>query len=364
MSIKDYNEKMATTSDSTFSRVAVIGAGVIGLSVATHLLEKFQKDLVVTIIAEKFSPNTISSDKSGGWIFPPLSSSETLTPHNPDRVVSWVKGTVEKFSEIYYSEECNEAGLSLAHGYLQSREIVPPYLQPNFESEKFLWTKFVQDFRYMPIEVSQSEVYDCDKPLLGFTTFIVPCPVYLPWLLKRFKGLGGVSKERKIHNFSELIGSYDIVINCTGLGARELANDPLVYPVRGHIVSVSAPWIKQWVVRRLPITGKSAYVFPRRNEVLLGGSFDVDNEDLTVDSNEVKKILEGCISVIPSLAEAEQKTCWAGVRPCRKGGIRLEKEEREEFVLIHCYGHGGDGVSLSWGCAIEVGTLVRDAIKF
>ncbi|XP_011407417.1 PREDICTED: D-aspartate oxidase-like [Amphimedon queenslandica] len=346
-------------------KVVVIGAGVIGLSVATHLLEKYKEDITVTIIADKFSPNTISSDKSGGWIFPPLSSAKTISPDNPDRVTKWVKGTFEKFSEICHSEECGEAGLSQAYGYLESREINFPFQpQVDLQGLKFSWSKFVQGFQYLSVEEAQKQVFDCHTPLLAFTTFIVPCPVYLPWLLKKFKGLGGVAEERKITNLSELAGSYDIVINCTGLGARELANDEQVYPVRGHIVTVSAPWIKQWVVRRIPdVKGKTAYAFPRVNEVLLGGSFDVNNEDLTVDQDEVDKILERCIKVIPSLAGAEIKATWAGVRPCRNGGIRLEREERQDFVLIHCYGHGGDGVSLSWGCAMEVGELVNETIK-
>ena len=356
--------------NSSGTNVVVIGAGVIGLSVATHLLEKFKEDITVTIIADKFSPNTISSDKSGGWIFPPLNSAKVISPGNPDRVIDWVKGTFEKFSEIYHSEECGEAGLSQAYGYLVSSEIKFPFQpQIDMQDQKFSWAKFVQGFRYLSVEEAKKEAFDCHTPLLAFSTFIVPCPVYLPWLLKRFKGLGGTTQERKITNLSELAGSYDIVINCTGLGARELANDEQVYPVRGHIISVSAPWIKQWVVRKIrddnipDVKGKSAYVFPRINEVLLGGSFDVNNEDLTVDQDEVDKILERCIKVMPSLAGAEVKTTWAGIRPCRNGGIRLEREERQDFVLIHCYGHGGDGVSLSWGCALEVGELVNETIK-
>ena len=356
--------------NSSGTNVVVIGAGVIGLSVATHLLEKFKEDITVTIIADKFSPNTISSDKSGGWIFPPLNSAKVISPGNPDRVTDWVKGTFEKFSEIYHSGECGEAGLSQAYGYMASSEINFPFQsQIDMQDQKFSWAEFVQGFRYLSVEEAKTEAFDCHTPLLAFSTFIVPCPVYLPWLLKRFKGLGGATQERKITNLSELAGSYDIVINCTGLGARELANDEQVYPVRGHIISVSAPWIKQWVVRKFPdrkipdVKGKSAYVFPRINEVLLGGTFDVNNEDLTVDQDEVDKILERCIKVMPSLAGAEIKTTWAGIRPCRNGGIRLEREERQDFVLIHCYGHGGDGVSLSWGCALEVGELVNETIK-
>jgi hypothetical protein len=50
-----------------------------------------------------------------------------------------------------------------------------------------------------------------------------------------------------------------------------------------------------------------------------------------------------------------------GFRPARKGGVRLERES-DSSRIIHCYGHGGSGWSLSFGCALEVKSLVEDTI--
>ena len=334
--------------------VAVVGAGVIGLSVATHLLEKFSNDIVVTVIADKFSPDTAASDRSGGWIFPPIPNDV-----ESERVIKWIKGTFQRFQELYSSKDANEIGLSLVHGYLQSSKTV------SLADGKPPWADYVIGFRFA--NTDQNEVYDCNKLMLAFSTYIVSCPVYLPWMMNRIMKLGGTMTKQKIFNLSEL-NSYDIVVNCTGIGARELVNDHQMYPVRGHIVSVKAPWIKQWLIRRVPATDnvrRSVYIFPRHQEVILGGSFDINNEDLSTDSNEIEKILKHAQEVMPNLNDVEVLDSWVGVRPMRKGGVRLEKEGEKESgpVIIHCYGHGGDGVSLSWGCAEEVGTLVQESLS-
>jgi D-amino-acid oxidase len=50
-----------------------------------------------------------------------------------------------------------------------------------------------------------------------------------------------------------------------------------------------------------------------------------------------------------------------GLRP-RRPAVRLELERRDGKAIIHNYGHGGAGISLSWGCAQEVVELVRQVL--
>ena len=66
-----------------------------------------------------------------------------------------------------------------------------------------------------------------------------------------------------------------------------------------------------------------------------------------------------CASIIPELKDAEIIEDLVGLRPGRTE-VRLEKEERDGVDLIHNYGHGGSGVTLSWGCADEVVELAND----
>ena len=336
--------------------VAVVGAGVIGLSAATHLLERFQKAVTVTIIADKFTPNTTASDKSGGILALPQIG-------EPDKAWGWAEGTIKRLETLYDPEKSSANGITFFEGCTE--------MYRSSSSKRDVWRKIYKDYCIIDIE---SELNEFRIPPLNegtcfasFSTYTVNCSLYLPWLLKRFKGLGGATQERKITNLSELAGSYDIVINCTGLGARELANDEQVYPVRGHMVSVSAPWIKQYLLlgRLKDSQNERVYMIPQHGRVLIGGTHYTESDICEEDSVAFEKITKRCKEVIPSISDASVIEKWVGIRPLRKGGTRLEKEELPtgSGLLIHCYGHGHYGVSLSWGCAEEVGNIVEASIK-
>ena len=336
--------------------VAVVGAGVIGLSAATHLLERLQYNLKVTIIAEKFSPDTISSDRSGGLIGPPRGAGQ-------DKAWAWTESTIRRLETLYDPKDSSVNGITFGEGYAEidptvvtGKEDVVQKMLKNFciiddQSE-------VTEYRIPPM--------DAGHRIASFSTFTVATSIYLPWLLKRFKGLGGVTEERKINNLSELIGSYDIVINCAGLGARELANDPLVYPVCGHIVSVSASWISKWLLMGFSkeTPHERVHFIIQHHRVIVGGTNYAEDESCDEDAVVFDKLLKRCKEALPSLCDASIIEKWVGVRPLRKGGTRLEKEELPagSGTLIHCYGHGHHGVSLSWGCAEEIGDIVEETI--
>ena len=337
------------------SQVVVVGAGVIGLSVATHLLERFSNDIVVTIIADKFSPDTIASDRSGGWIAPLDPTSNLVYPQDPKKVVKWLTSTVKRLYILYNSDDSNSIGISLVRGYSTRLELADHYSCLNYL------------FAFQLVDESHiKQMYNFESsstlPLLAFTTFILACPTYLMWMLKKFMEFGGIVIKQRVLNLSEL-NSYDIVVNCTGIGAKELVNDHQMYPVRGHMVSVKAPWIKQFM-EAFGHSRNKVSIFPRIDDVLLGGTFEIANGDVAIDLEEIQGILNRCIDIMPNLAKAEVLNKWVGVRPFREGGIRLEKEKKEESnpIIIHCYGHSSYGVTLSWGCAEEVGDLIEKCL--
>jgi D-amino-acid oxidase len=95
------------------------------------------------------------------------------------------------------------------------------------------------------------------------------------------------------------------------------------------------------------------YVVPRGTDVVCGGTAVDGDESLEPDPDEAERILARCREVVPELAEAPVLGHAVGVRPGRTV-VRLEREGD----VVHCYGHGGAGVTLSWGCADEVVGLV------
>jgi D-amino-acid oxidase len=99
------------------------------------------------------------------------------------------------------------------------------------------------------------------------------------------------------------------------------------------------------------------YVLPRLNDIVLGDTQDFNVEDATVDLDVGLSIIERCARLVPALSEATVLEHMAGVRPYRSS-IRCEVERDDGQFTIHNYGHGGSGVSLSWGCAHEVVSLV------
>ena len=198
---------------------------------------------------------------------------------------------------------------------------------------------------------------DCTD-IWAFITYLLNCSNYLQWLLSLFVGYGGLVERRRIASLDEL-HSYDIIINCTGLGSRELVGDSTLQPARGEIVLVDAPWASHFAINvREDSDDGIIYILPRAGSIALGGSMEKGNFSTSVNPASEKRILHGCKKLIPSLSRAKIVNKWAGLRPLGEF-VRLEGGvNKKGGVVIHCYGHGGQGIVLSWGCAMDIGDIV------
>ncbi|WP_328437337.1 FAD-binding oxidoreductase [Streptomyces sp. NBC_00444] len=177
---------------------------------------------------------------------------------------------------------------------------------------------------------------------------LIDMAVHLPWLRERFLGAGGAIEVRTVSGFAEV--DAPVVVNCTGLGARELVPDASVRPVRGQLVVVENPGIRTWLVST-DAAGAMAYFFPQPGRLLLGGTADEDDFSTEPDPAVAEAIVRRCAALRPEIAGARVLDHRVGLRPARDT-VRLEREPLPDGrLLVHNYGHGGAGITVAWGCA-------------
>jgi D-amino-acid oxidase len=194
-----------------------------------------------------------------------------------------------------------------------------------------------------------------------FTAPLVAMPVYLSYLVDRFRAAAGRIEPAPVPSLDKALALAPVVVNCSGMGARELVPDPGVRPVRGQVVVVSNPGVEEFFGEQPGPSSQLRYVMPHETTVVLGGTAEPDRADLTVDPAVTREIVARCTEVVPALAGARVLAQRVGLRPVRDQ-VRLEPEDRPAGRIVHNYGHGGGGVTLSWGCAREVAALVHERL--
>lgn len=189
----------------------------------------------------------------------------------------------------------------------------------------------------------------------GFEAPVVDTRRYLPYLLDRFAGAGGRIVDRTLLSLDEALERAPLVFCCAGLGARTLASDAEVHPVRGQLVHVDAPEIDTVLLDEHGPDGL-AYVVPRGDHCVLGGTAEPHVDDRAPRPEDTEAIVGRCARLDPRLAHAPRRAEVVGLRPGR-ATVRVEAEPRGAGLIVHDYGHGGAGVTLSWGCAEEAVAL-------
>ncbi|XP_056152118.1 D-aspartate oxidase [Lampris incognitus] len=335
---------MSVSSTMQTVKVVVIGAGVVGFSTAVCIAEALPS-CSVTLMADKFSPDT-TSDGAAGILF------AAQFPDVPlERQRRWFRDSFDHLLAVAESKHSPEAGVLLTSGWQIFKE-VPHEKRP-------FWSEFVLGFRLMTDR--ELKRFPDHKFGHAFTTIKCECSSYLPWLEKRFRKAGGLVEKKKLNSLRELSKSFDIIANCAGLGSKTLVGDPQVYPVRGQVLKVRAPWLQHFI----RVADGKTYIYPGMHSVTIGGTRQADDWRLEVDGGDTQSILERCSQLEPSLKEAEVVGEWVGLRPSRRNP-RVEKEmvqmNGRSVPVVHNYGHGGCGVTLAWGTALDALGLVRQCL--
>jgi D-amino-acid oxidase len=308
--------------------ITVIGAGVSGLTTAVVLAET---GLGVQVIAEEIPGRT--SLAAGAMWGPYL-----VEPK--DKVDQWSLRSLEVFRKLATDPA---TGVRITSGIEASRHADAP---PD-------WATTLPGFQ------------PCEPDTLppGFTAgyrFEVPLidmPVYLGYLQGRLLSAGATLAQGTVTDLDDpTLGPT--VVNCTGLGARHLADDTDLHPIRGQHVVVTNPGITDFFSEDTGTSPDLLCIYPHGNTVVLGGTAITGRGDLDPDPKAAAAILNRCTAVEPRLAAAKVLAHRVGARPTRSR-VRVEPIHRPDGrTTLHNYGHGGAGVTLSWGCAYEVEALV------
>jgi D-amino-acid oxidase len=315
--------------------VLVVGAGVSGLTTAVGLAET---GLKVAIRADHPPQQTTSSVAGAIW-----------GPHlveRSDRVTRWSSETLAVLTDL---ADDAASGVHVASGVEATRTA----------AEFPHWGRPLGN-------LSPADPADLPAGFVAGWRYTAPAafmPVYLEYLLARFQRAGGQLDTAAVGSLAEAARgtTAPVIVNCAGIGAHALVPDPAITPVRGQVVVAANPGITEFFIGLGDDTAELTYLFPHGDVVLLGGTEERGNWSLDPDPQTAQRIVRDCAIIHPSLRTTRILAHRVGLRPVRPQ-VRLESEVLDTGQLVvHNYGHGGAGITLSWGCAREVTELIRTA---
>jgi D-amino-acid oxidase len=316
--------------------VAIIGAGVSGLTCGVVLAERGYR---ATIFAKETGQQTTSAAAGAIWF-----------PYDAQPVERVVPGALRTFDVLVELARVPESGVSMIelHQFLRRGEIeIPDWAIPlgaSGLSTLATGLRPVED-RAQPGGYSFKSGFSLRVPLMDTT-------IYLDYLANRFRTAGGeIRGNIRIEKFEDVDRKFDLVINCAGIGARELVRDFDLEPHRGQVAIVTK--IEGLSCAIVCDDAPLMYAIPRTNDCVFGGTNEV-SDNLAPDPATTPRIVAESSRVL-NIDQPRVLAERVGLRPFRKSGVRLERDRlRDGRTVIHNYGHGGSGFTLSWGCAREV----------
>ncbi|MGB9377823.1 MAG: FAD-dependent oxidoreductase [Mycobacteriales bacterium] len=309
-------------------RAVVVGSGVSGLTCALRLSEA---GCSVEVVSDQPPERTTSAIAAALWY--------------PYR--AFPEAEVTRWGAATYAVLAGLAGdMSTGVHMRTGREL---YESPTADP---WWRNAVPSLDRVPQEQLPPGYVDG----IELTVPVIDPSVHLPWLVAKATGAGVAFRQAHVSDLAALAPDADVIVNCTGLGAQHLLGDDTLVPVRGQIVVVAQVGVTDWLLA--DTEGVEIYVIPREQTIVLGGTAQVGDTDLEPDAGTARAIRDRCIGLMPHLAQAEVLANRVGLRPARPE-VRLESGRLSTGQpVVHNYGHGGAGWTLSYGCAADVVAMV------
>jgi D-amino-acid oxidase len=308
--------------------VLVIGAGVAGLTTAVLLTEH---GLAVRVRSQRPPQHTTSAAAGAIW-----------GPHlvHHESVPRWSRESLGVFRAMAGRDE---TGVRMLDGLEVARAPIPA---PGWMSE-------LDGFR----DCRPADLPEGFATGWCYRTPVIDMPVYLGYLVRRLTDAGGKLEVGTVTSLDEVRTQAPIAVNCTGSGARHLVPDPEVTPTRGQLVVVDNPGVDRFFAEDTGDSPDMTYILPHGDQLILGSSAQRGSAELRPDPRTAAAILRRCAELEPGIEGVRVRGHRVGIRPVRSR-VRLEHQRLDGCHIIHNYGHGGAGVTLSWGCAAEVTALI------
>ncbi|KAM0417099.1 hypothetical protein ACHAPT_012937 [Fusarium lateritium] len=346
--------------------IVIVGAGVLGLSTAAVLQNKYPKVRVTIVAAEV--PTV-----------PPFA--EAPRP-SPDYASMWAGAHLrpdgldpEEHKDAVYTADIMrtialhhpESGVQIVPGR-EVMEYIPGNKAHLKTGDAYTSTEGADEFRILkPQEIEAGGVWGCE-----YKTFILNVHVYCRWLLTRFIRYGGNLIQKRLANLEEafdVLGSNSpplrLVVNCSG---RNWDLDPRGTVQRGQTVLVKNTYHKTATRHNKDDTWSFIIPRPLGGGTIVGGTKQLGDWGTEIRPGETKAILEAAVKYWPSFVskveDFEIIGVNVGLRPNREGGIRMDREVLgNDKVVVHGYGAGPRGYELSWGAANKIAGLVDREIR-
>jgi len=306
--------------------VAIIGAGVSGLTCGVAFAER---GCHAAIFAKETGRQTTSGAAAAVWFPYHVESAE--------RVIPLALQTFDVLADVARVPASGVSMIELRQFSRAGELPIPDWAIPLGAS-------------VIPSEVEGS--LESFKSGFSLNVPLMDTTIYLDYLAARFRKAGGeIHANVRFEKLEDVDTTFDLVINCAGIGASELVHDADLEPHRGQVAIV--PRIDGLSYAVVCDDVPLMYAIPRANDCVFGGTNEV-SDNLAADPATTSRIVAECSRVL-NIDKPGVLAERVGLRPFRRSGVRLERDRfRDGRTVIHNYGHGGAGFTLSWGCAHEV----------
>jgi D-amino-acid oxidase len=304
-------------------RVAIIGAGVSGLTCGVLFAEAgFETE----IFAAEIGGATTSAAAGAIWF-----------PYDAEPAEAVIKWSLQTYAVLRDLTANRASGVSMLEFRVFTRrgQIPVPRWAVSLGAESLQHEDMLSGF---------ASGFSLWVPVMDTT-------IYLDYLRRRYEVAGG-----KVHagvSFDDLGSAapdFPLLINCAGIGGRTLVPDREVEPHRGQVVLVQPLDVPYAVACDDP---PLMYAIPRTHDCVFGGTNEVsfEREPSAADTERIVAECSRALGLTTPSIVGER----VGLRPFRRSGVCLRRTELPDGrAVIHNYGHGGAGFTLSWGCAQAV----------